>query len=175
MENTSKSESKLEIFLSQSQFKKQVDLLGFNAFSFLLDLYEESKVDERLKHLFPECKEKEFNEVSAEMSADNGAYMNVLYKYLSNSNGYREKKVFGKAYNRVYLMEDTLVNILGDKTYNSIYKNFVNAQFQDSLKNAEGEDFFYIGEKKFVPESKDEELIWTVGKVIELLYEINCK
>ena len=70
MENTSKSESKLEIFLSQSQFKKQVDLLGFNAFSFLLDLYEESKVDERLKHLFPEYKEKEFNEVSAEMSAD---------------------------------------------------------------------------------------------------------
>jgi hypothetical protein len=172
MENALKSKSDLEIFLSQSQFKKQVDLLGHDAFAFLSSLYEEGKFDERMKLMFPEEKRKEFDEISAEMLEDNGIYIKTMYKYLSNSVDYRPKVVFGKAYQSVMRMEDTLVERLGNGVYSSIYKNFVNGQFNDSLKNAEGDDFFYINDTRFVPANKDEELIWTVGKVIELLYDI---
>ena len=53
MKSASENESRLEIFLSQSQFKKQVDSMGYNVFSLLLDMYEESKFDDEKKAFFP--------------------------------------------------------------------------------------------------------------------------
>ncbi len=64
MKSASENESRLEIFLSQSQFKKQVDSLGYNVFSLLLDMYEESKFDDEKKRLFPAEKKEEFSEIS---------------------------------------------------------------------------------------------------------------
>jgi hypothetical protein len=70
-------------------------------------------------------------------------------------------------------MKNALISKFGKSGYSSIYRNFINAQFDDSLLEAEGDNFFYIDKRRFTPKDKDEELIWIFGKVIELLYGVN--
>jgi hypothetical protein len=173
MEGTSNTGSRLEIFLSQSQFKKQVDSLGPDVFSFLSDMYEEGKFDEKIKEMFPIEKKKEFDEITEELYESNGTYRGELYKYLLNANDYRVKEVFGESYKTIMGIKDMLITRFGKSGYGSIYNNFMHAQFNNSLMEAEGDEFFYIGGKKFIPKDKDEELIWTFGKVLELLYAVN--
>ena len=81
--------------------------------------------------------------------------------------------VFGNEYERVMSLKNKILEKFGKSGYNSIYRNFINAQFNDSLMEAEGDDFFYIGKRRFTPKDKDEELIWIFGKVVELIYRIN--
>ncbi|MCL4372637.1 hypothetical protein M1384_01065 [Candidatus Parvarchaeota archaeon] len=173
MEGSSEAESKLEIFLSQSQFKKQVDSLGTDVFSFLLDMYQEGKLDKKIKYMFPTEKKREFDEIAEEISEKNAAYRKKMYNYLLNAKNYRAKDIFGEAYDHVMGMKNALISKFGKSGYSSIYRNFINAQFDDSLLEAEGDNFFYIDKRRFTPKDKDEELIWIFGKVIELLYGVN--
>jgi hypothetical protein len=173
MEGFSGSESKLEKFLLQSQFKKQVDSLGPDVFSLLLDMYQEGNLDENIKNMFPKEKKRQFDEIAEELSGKNLAYRKDLYDYLMNAKNSRLKDIFGDAYDSVISMKNSLMSKFGKSEYDSIYKNFINAQFEDSLLEAEGDTFFYIGKRRFTPKDKDEELIWIFGKVIELLYGVN--
>jgi len=173
MENINKSESRLELFLSQSQFKKQVDSLGLDVFSFLLDMYQEGKLDKRIKGMFPAEKKQEFDEIDEELSEKNSVYRGKMYNYLMNANDYRVKAVLKDEYDKVMAMKNYLISRLGKSGYLSIYSNFIHAQFDDSLMEAEGDSFFYIGKMRFTPKYKDEELIWIFSKVVELLYEVN--
>ncbi len=173
MEGLPKADSTLEIFLSQSQFKKQVDSLGYNVFSFLSDMYEEGKFDEKTRKMFPVEKKQEFDEIAEELSEKNGIYRRTMYKYLSDSKDYRPKAIFGEEYERIMGLKNKLLEKFGKSGYDSLYSNFMNAQFKDSLMEVEGDDFFYIGSRRFMPKEKDEELIWIFGKVVELLYEVN--
>lgn len=173
MEDIPAAESKLEIFLSQSQFKKQVDSLGYDVFSLLSDMYQEGKIDKKVESMFPADKKQEFEEIDEELSEKNGVYRRKMYNYLMNAEDYRVKLVFGEEYNKVMKMKNAIISKFGSSGYGSLYKNFINAQFDDSLMEAEGDDFFYIGNKRFTPKDKDEELIWIFGKVVELLYEVN--
>ncbi len=173
MEGSYEAESKLEIFLSQSQFKKQIDSLGSDVFSLLLDMYQEGKLDKNIREMFPAEKKDEFDEIAEELAQKNMAYRRKMYNYLINAKNYRVKDIFGEAYISVMEMKNSLIKKFGRSAYDSIYRNFINAQFDDSLLEAEGDYFFYIGEKRFTPKDKDGELIWIFGKVIELLYELN--
>ena len=173
MEGSSEAESKLEIFLSQSQFKKQVDSLGSDVFSLLLDMYQEGKLDENIKNMFPVEKKQEFDEIAEELGEKNIIYRKKMYNYLMNAKNYRVKDIFGDDYDSVMEMKNSLIRKFGKSAYSSIYRNFINAQFDDSLLEAEDDYFFYIGKRKFTPKDKDEELIWIFGKVVELLYEVN--
>ena len=173
MEDASKADSRLEIFLSQSQFKKQVASLGPEVFSFLFDMHQEGKFDKRIEYMFPIEKKQEFDEIEDELSEENGVYRGKMYRYLLNAGDYRVKAVFGDAYETVMRMKNELISRLGESVYDSLYKNFINAQFDDSLMEAEGDGFFYIDKRRFTPKDKDEELIWVFGKVVELLYGIN--
>ncbi|MCL4391291.1 MAG: hypothetical protein M1284_02775 [Candidatus Parvarchaeota archaeon] len=173
MKSASENESRLEIFLSQSQFKKQVDSMGYNVFSLLLDMYEESKFDDEKKRFFPAEKKEEFSEISEELSERNSIYRGRLYRYLQDSDDYIVKLVFDSEYDNIMKKKNYLLEKFGKQGYLSIYNNFVNAQFDDSLMDAEGDGFFYINDRRFTPKNRDGELIWTFGKVIELLYSIN--
>ncbi|MCL4362587.1 MAG: hypothetical protein OH338_00370 [Candidatus Parvarchaeota archaeon] len=173
MEDIPRAESRLEIFLSQSQFKKQVDSLGYNVFSFLSDMYEEGKFNENIRKMFPNEKKQEFDEIAEELSEKNGAYRGIMYRYLVDSGDYRPKAVFGNEYERIMGLKNKILEKFGKSGYGSLYSNFINAQFNDSLMEAEGDEFFYLGKRRFTPKDKDEELIWIFGKVVELIYRIN--
>ena len=170
MEGSSEAESKLEIFLSQSQFKKQVDSLGSDVFSLLLDMYQEGKLDKSIRNMFPAEKKQEFDEIEEELSEKNRNYRKKMYNYLMNTKNYRVKDIFGEVYGSVMEMKNAIISKSG---YSSIYRNFINAQFEESLLEAEGDDFFYISKRRFTPKDKEEELIWVFGKVVELLYGVN--
>ncbi len=170
MKSLLSGESELEIALSQSQFKRQVDSLGYDVFYFLLDMYEEGKVNSRIKSMFPLDKKEQFDEVSNELSGNNLEKRKVFYGYLMSSDDHQPRIVFGRSYDFVMEMKDKLLEKFKMEGYKSLYENFVNAQFNDNLIDAEGDDFFYLKDERFISADKDEELIWIFGKTVEFPY-----
>ena len=158
----------LDRILSQSEFKKQVDALGSDVFSMLLDLHEEGKINSYLMSLFPREKLDEFNRVSSELLGLGSKVISFFRNYLDSSNELAVRETVGKEYENIMPKRDKVLKILG---YDALYKGFINAQSNDSLMESEGDTFFYIREKKFSPKNKNSELIWVFAKTVEFLYE----
>ncbi len=165
---SSRHADSLDTFLSESEFKRQVNLLGYDVFSILLDMYEEGKFDSRIKDVFPQEKYWEFSKISDELLWKNSKYRSGLYDYLVRATDDSVKEVLGSEYDSIMEKKRRVMDSVG---YDAIYKNFISGQTGDSLMEAEGDRFFYIKDKKFLRKSKNSELIWVFAKTVEFLYE----
>ncbi len=167
MEGNAKQGS-LEVFLSQSKFKKQADYLGSEVFFMLSRLYLEGLSHPESKALFPDALINDFQEIHSELSHADKQRKSMLYNYLVAMGAAKTKEVLGKSYDSIMEKKRLLLDKLG---YSSIYKNFVNAQAGDSLMEAEGDEFFYINGSKGHLNDYGRELIWVFAKTVEFLYE----